>query len=65
MGENGVYKDHRSNKDKILDDAAGALSVTLTPENVVYLEEPYVPHPIVEAIAANPPQGVVLLDEKK
>lgn len=65
MGENGVYKDHRSKKDKILDDAAGALSVTLTPENVVYLEEPYVPHPIVGAIAANLPQGVVLLDEKK
>lgn len=52
-------------KTKYLDDAAGALSVTLTPENVVYLEEPYVPHPIVGAIAANPPQGVVLLDEKK
>lgn len=65
MGENGVYKDHRSKKDKILDDAAGALSVTLTPENVVYLEEPYVPHPIVGAIAANQLQGVVLLDEKK
>ena len=52
-------------KTKYLDDAAGALSVTLTPENVVYLEEPYVPHPIVGAVAANLPQGVVLLDEKK
>ena len=30
-----------------LEDAIGALSVTLTPEDVVYLEEPYVPHPIV------------------
>lgn len=57
MGENGVYKDHRSNKDKILDDAAGALSVTLTPENVVYLEEPYVPHPIVGAAAGKPTSG--------
>ncbi len=30
-----------------LDDAVGALSVTLTPEEVASLEEPYVPHPIV------------------
>ena len=29
------------------------------------LEEPYVPHPIVGAINQNPPQGVILLDEKK
>ncbi len=30
-----------------LDDAVGALSVTLTQDEVAYLEEPYVPHPIV------------------
>ncbi|MEN9937685.1 MAG: hypothetical protein RLZZ387_4264 [Chloroflexota bacterium] len=30
-----------------LEDAVGALSVTLTPEEVAYLEAPYVPHPIV------------------
>ena len=30
-----------------LDDAAGALPVKLTPEDVGYLEEPYVPHRIV------------------
>ena len=30
-----------------LEDAVGALSVKLTPEEVAYLEEPYVPHPIV------------------
>jgi len=30
-----------------LEDAIGALSVKLTPEEVAYLEEPYVPHPIV------------------
>ena len=30
-----------------LDDAVGALSVTLTPEEVAYLEAPYVPHPVV------------------
>jgi aryl-alcohol dehydrogenase-like predicted oxidoreductase len=30
-----------------LEDAVGALSVRLTEEEVAYLEEPYVPHPIV------------------
>ena len=30
-----------------LEDAVGALSVKLTQEEVVYLEEPYVPHRIV------------------
>ena len=30
-----------------LEDAVGALSVQLSPEDVVYLEEPYVPHRIV------------------
>ena len=30
-----------------LEDAVGALSVKLTEEEVAYLEEPYVPHPIV------------------
>jgi aryl-alcohol dehydrogenase-like predicted oxidoreductase len=30
-----------------LEDAIGALSVNLTPEDVAYLEEPYVPHGIV------------------
>jgi aryl-alcohol dehydrogenase-like predicted oxidoreductase len=30
-----------------LDDAVGALSVHLTPDEVASLEEPYVPHPIV------------------
>ncbi len=30
-----------------LEEAVGALAVTLTPEEVVYLEEPYVPHRIV------------------
>jgi aryl-alcohol dehydrogenase-like predicted oxidoreductase len=52
-------------KAKYIDDAAGALNVKLTDEDIAYLEEPYVPHPIVGAIDHNPPQGVVLLDEKK
>jgi aryl-alcohol dehydrogenase-like predicted oxidoreductase len=30
-----------------LEEAVGALSVKLTPDDVVYLEEPYVPHRIV------------------
>ena len=36
-------------KAKYLDDAAGAFAVRLTPEDVAYLEEPYVPHQIMGA----------------
>ena len=52
-------------KASYLDDAAGALNVKLTAEDIAYLEEMYVPHPIVGAIDHNPAQGVMLLDEKK
>ena len=52
-------------KVKYLDDAVGALDVKLTDSDIAYLEEMYVPHPIVGAIDHNPKQGVVLLDEKK
>ena len=52
-------------KAKYLDDAAAALAVRLTDEEVSYLEAPYAPHRIVGAIDHNPPQGVMLLDEKK
>ena len=52
-------------KAKYLDDAVGALAVKLTSDDVAYLEEVYVPHPIVGAINQNPPQGVTHLDEKK
>lgn len=48
-----------------LDDAAGSFDIKLTNEDVKYLEELYVPHPIVGAIDKNPDQGVILLDEKK
>ena len=48
-----------------LEDAAKALVVKLTPEDISYLEEPYVPHRIVGAIDHNPADGVMLLDEKK
>jgi len=33
-----------------LEDAAAALSVALSPEEVAFLEEPYVPHPVVGAL---------------
>ncbi len=52
-------------KASYLDDAAGALKINLTAEDIAYLEEPYVPHPIVGAIDKNPEEGVILLDEKK
>lgn len=48
-----------------LDDAAGALEVRLSADEIAALEQSYVPHPIVGVIDANPPQGVVLLNEKK
>lgn len=52
-------------KASYLDDAVGAFDVKLTDQDVAYLEEMYVPHPVVGAINHNPSQGVVLLDEKK
>ena len=50
---------------KYIDDAVGALAIHLTDEDIVYLEELYVPHPIIGAIDKNPEQGIMLLDEKK
>ncbi len=52
-------------KPEHLKDAADALEVKLTPEDISYLEEPYLPHRIVGAIDKNPAEGVMLLDEKK
>ena len=52
-------------KKQYLDDAVNAFTIKLTPEDITYLEESYVPHPIVGAIDKNPEQGVMLLDEKK
>ena len=37
-------------KEKYLDDAVGALSVKLTPEDVAYIDELYSPHAVVGAI---------------
>ncbi|KQL36309.1 oxidoreductase [Bacillus sp. FJAT-25509] len=36
-----------------LEDSVGALSVKLSIEEVAYLQEPYVPHPVVGALGAN------------
>lgn len=52
-------------KPQYLEDSAGALNIQLTEADIAYLEELYVPHPIVGAIDQNPEQGVILLDEKK
>ena len=52
-------------KTKYIDDAVRSLDIHLTDEDIAYLEEMYVPHPIIGAIDKNPEQGVVLLDEKK
>ena len=52
-------------KPQYFEDIVKAFDVHLTSEEITYLEEPYVPHPVVGAIKENPPQGVVLLDEKK
>lgn len=52
-------------KASYLDDAVGALSVKLSNKDISFLEEPYLPHRIVGAIDSNPPDGVILLDEKK
>ena len=51
-------------KVKYIDDAVGALDIHLADEDVAYLEEMYVPHPVIGAIDKNPEQGVMLLDEK-
>ncbi|GGJ12554.1 oxidoreductase [Alicyclobacillus cellulosilyticus] len=40
----GVTKEHH------LTDAIAALDIKLTPEEMAYLEEPYVPHPVVGAL---------------
>lgn len=47
-----------------LDSAVDAMKIKLTDDEIKYLEEPYVPHPIIGAIHQNPPEGTVLLDKK-
>ena len=38
-----------------IEGAAKAVELTLTPEEIVYLEEPYVPHPLAGVMAQNKP----------
>ena len=45
--------------------AKGVASPIIGATKMGYLDELYVPHPIVGAIDKNPAQGVILLDEKK
>ena len=52
-------------KSSYLDDATEALNVHLTDEEIKYLDELYVEHPIVGAINKNPAPNTILLDEKK
>ena len=52
-------------KTKYIDDAVRSFDIHLTDEDIAYLEEMYVPHPIIGAIDKNPEQEVMLLDEKK
>lgn len=54
-----------STKAKHIDSAVKAMDIKLTPDEVKYLDELYIPHPIVGAIKKNPPQGTVLLDKKE
>lgn len=55
----------RRNQGKVSGRCANALDVSLTDADIAYLEDPYMPHRIVGAICHNPPQGVMLLDEKR
>ncbi|HRM44648.1 MAG TPA: aldo/keto reductase, partial [Fusicatenibacter saccharivorans] len=52
-------------KTAYLEDAVKAFAVTLTDDDIAYLEEPYIPHRIVGAVDHNLADGVMLLDEKK
>ncbi|WP_297187709.1 aldo/keto reductase, partial [uncultured Corynebacterium sp.] len=51
-------------KASYISDAVNALSLELGAEDVAYLEELYVPHPVVGALDENPAEGVILVDEK-
>ncbi len=40
-----------------IEGAAKVVDLALTPEEIVYLEEPYVPHPLAGVMAQNKPAG--------
>ena len=48
-----------------LDDAAAALDLELTPEEISSMEEPYLPHETVGPIDSNPPQAVLPLKSEE
>lgn len=52
-------------KTRYIDDAVVAFNVHLSNEEIAYLDEMYVAHPVVGAILKNPTQGQILLHEKK
>ena len=64
MGEGSQLPDYRWDQGGV-EDAAKAFAVTLTDDDIAYLEEPYIPHRIVGAVDHNLADGVMLLDEKK
>ena len=65
LGQGRSGPDCRRDQSKVSGRCRRGLAVRLTDEDIAYLEEPYAPHRIVGAIDCNPPQGVMLLDEKK
>lgn len=52
-------------KTRYIDDAVVAFNIHLSNEEIAYLDEMYVAHPVVGAILKNPTQGQILLHEKK
>ena len=65
MGKGCSIPHRRRDESKISGRCRGSADRKLTNADIAHLEEPYVPHRIVGAIDRNPPQGVMLLDEKK
>lgn len=49
-------------KARHFDDAAAALDLRLTSDEIAYMEEPYKPHTIVGALDRNPPQDTIQPD---
>ena len=65
ISDTTVSWNRSANGYKLPTEAADAFKVKLSADDIKYLEEMYVPHPVVGAIKENPPQGVMLIDGKK
>ena len=65
MGEGSQLPDYRWDQGGVSGRCGKAFAVTLTDDDIAYLEEPYIPHRIVGAVDHNLADGVMLLDEKK